>query len=72
MQPLKQALFDHAQPTTASSHSCRYNSLVAAGAMKLVKGDWPELRVLSIGWDEFAWCLCIEQRTASKGSEMLS
>ena len=27
------------------------NKLGAAGAKELVKGDWPELRVLNIRWD---------------------
>ena len=31
----------------------------AAGAEVLVKGDWPELRVLNIGWDKRAMMLCI-------------
>jgi hypothetical protein len=53
MRPLKQAMFDNVQPTTFSCNSCRYNNLGAAGAKKLVRGDWPELRVLDIGWDEF-------------------
>jgi hypothetical protein len=38
------------QPSTFSPHSCRHNKLGAAGAEELVKGDWPELRVLDIGW----------------------
>jgi hypothetical protein len=38
------------QATTFPPHSCRYNKLGAAGAKELVKGDWPELRVLHIGW----------------------
>jgi hypothetical protein len=49
--------------------SCRHNrsyflqprddKLGAAGAEELAKGDWPELRVLNIGWDELAVLLCI-------------
>ena len=32
----------------------------------MVKADWPELRLLNIGWGVLAWCLCIELHTASK------
>jgi hypothetical protein len=39
------------QPSTFPYHSCSLNQLGAAGAKELVKGDWPELRLLNIGWE---------------------
>ncbi len=38
-----------------------------------VKDDWPELRLLTIAWDEFAWWFCFEQQINKQGErEMFS
>jgi hypothetical protein len=37
---------------------CSYSGLGAAGAEELVKGNWPELKILKIRW---IWWLCIQQ-----------
>jgi hypothetical protein len=68
---VKHVLFDESIKFSLL-HYCRNNHLGAAGAEELVKGDWPELRVLSIGWVVLGWCLYIEQHTASKGRGICS
>jgi hypothetical protein len=45
---VKHVLFDHMQLIPPLLHSCRYNNVGAAGAKKLVKADWPELRMRNI------------------------
>ena len=45
-------MLDYVHPTAFPSHSSSKNKLGSAGAKELVKGDWPELRVLDIRWDE--------------------
>jgi hypothetical protein len=54
------------QPTAFPPHSYSANKLGSAGAKELVKGDWPELRVLNIGWGVLGWCLCVVQYTAGR------
>jgi hypothetical protein len=50
-------------PTTFPPHSCSYNTLGTAGTKELIKGDWPELRVLVIRWGGLAMLPCIQQRS---------
>jgi hypothetical protein len=57
-------MFHQMQATTFPPHSCRYNKLGAAGAKELVKGNWPELRVLDIGWGGPVMLLCIHQHNS--------
>jgi hypothetical protein len=39
---------------------CSDNKLGAVGAEELVKGDWPELRILTIWWGWRPMLLCIQ------------
>jgi hypothetical protein len=49
------------------------NKLGAAGAKELVKGDWPELRVLKIGWGGLAMLSYLQHRARNAvGLETLS
>jgi hypothetical protein len=42
---------------TSSPALCRSNDLGAEGVEGLVKGNWPELRLLDIRWGLMAWLL---------------
>jgi hypothetical protein len=48
---------------TFPPHSCRFNKLGAAGAEELVKVDWPELRLLEIGWVDVRCCFALSSAT---------
>ncbi len=50
----------HKQLDACHTPFCSYNKLGAAGAEELVKGDWPELRILNIGWVVLPLLLCIQ------------
>ncbi len=39
---------------------CSFNELGAAGAEELVKGNWPELRILAMRWGRWPMLLCIQ------------
>jgi hypothetical protein len=48
----KHILVKHTHLNTFPSPFCSKNKLGAAGAEELIKGNWPELLVLNIRWDE--------------------
>jgi len=52
--------FNHKQLDACHIPFCSDNKLGAAGAEELVKGDWPELRILTIWWGWRPMLLCIQ------------
>ncbi len=50
----------HKQHNACRIPFCSQNELRAAGAEELVKGDWPELRILNIRWGGRRMLLCIQ------------
>jgi hypothetical protein len=53
--PVRHILFYNMHLVKLPAHFYRYNHLDAVCAKDLVKGDWPELRVLAIRWGDVLW-----------------
>jgi hypothetical protein len=68
---VKHMLVHHIHLHTFPSFFCRDNKLGAAGAKELVKADWPELRLLDIGWGDVRCCFALTSATREDEWETL-